>query len=78
MIADVIFGLRVVQVGARAVPARTRRKKRIRKKWLRRYGVVYRDLLPRGEALRAGNVIYVNRSDWPSMRAALELEWRDG
>jgi ribosomal protein L32E len=53
------------------VRARTHRKKRIDKKWMKRYG--YRSM-PRKDVIVAGNVIYAHPSTVMHLQAMLKEE----
>lgn len=50
---------------------RTHRKKRINKKWAKRYGFTYYDVLEDGKVITVGRVMYMNQKTYDALHKCL-------
>lgn len=67
---DVLFGHQVV-VASKSYQVRSHRKKRINKKWRKRYGYINIDLVPDGEIMMIEGTIYMSRKTYEEFKKEL-------
>ena len=51
---------------------RTHKKKRINKKWAKRYGFMYFDIQDRGQAVIVGSTIYMTQRDFDDLKEEMK------
>lgn len=53
---------------------RTHKKKRINKKWAKRYGFMYFDIQEKGQAVIVGSKIYMTQRDYDELKEVIKNE----
>lgn len=61
MNTNFLSGMPIVITPGCKTQNRTHKKKRINKKWAKRYGYTYYEVLEDGKVLQVGNVLYMNQ-----------------
>ena len=72
---DLMFnGMFIVITPGSQKQNRTHRKKRINKKWAKRYGFTYYDMIDYGKTMIFGGKVYMSQRTYDSMYTCLQKE----
>lgn len=71
---DYLYGTTIIIVPTRKTQNRTHKKKRINKKWAKRYGFTVSETLKNGETYMMDGKLYMNQHTYTQLRISIELE----
>lgn len=74
MNTSILSGMSIIIVPSVKKQRRKHRKKRINKKWAKRYGFVYHTYLKDGDIVMTSEGMMMNKVTYETMRIALELK----
>ena len=69
---DYLFGTPIIIVPTRKIQNRTHKKKRINKKWAKRYGFTISEILKNGETYMMDSKLYMNQHTYAALKKGLE------
>lgn len=69
-----INGTPIIIVPTRKIQNRTHKKKRINKKWAKRYGFIVFETLKNGETFMMDGKLYMNQHTYTQLKTSIELE----
>ena len=72
-----ISGYNIV-VTTKKFQIRTHKKKRINKKWAKRYGFMYFDIQEKGQAVIVGSTIYMTQRDFDELKEEMTRRAKHG
>lgn len=61
-----------IVITTKKIQIRTHKKKRINKKWAKRYGFMYFDIQDRGQAVIVGSTIYMTQRDFDDLKEEMK------
>ena len=69
---DYLYGTTIIIVPTRKIQNRTHKKKRINKKWAKRYGFTISETLKNGETYMMDGKLYMNQHTYEILKKNLE------
>ena len=69
---DYLYGTPIIIVPTRKIQNRTHKKKRINKKWAKRYGFTISETLKNGEIYMIDGKLYMNQNTYEILKKNLE------
>lgn len=71
---DYLYGTTIIIVPTRKIQNRKHKKKRINKKWAKRYGFTISETLKNGETYMIDGKLYMNQHTYTQLKTSIELE----
>ena len=69
-----LIGTPIIIVPTRKIQNRTHKKKRINKKWAKRYGFTISETLKNGETYMMDGKLYMNQHTYTKLKTSIEFE----
>ena len=71
---DYLYGTKIIIVRTRKIQNRRNKKKRINKKWAKRYGFTISETLKNGETYMIDGKLYMNQHTYTQLKNSIEFE----
>ena len=71
---DYLYGTPIIIVPTRKIKNRTHKKKRINKKWAKRYGFTISETLKNGETYMMDGKLYMSQHTYTQLKTSIEFE----
>ena len=72
-----LIGTPIIIVPPRKKQNRTHKKKRINKKWAKRYGFTISETLKNGETIMMDGKLYMNQHTYEALKKGLEIKYEN-